>query len=233
MKGNNIAAIILACGLLALGVCIKDGLENGLEKKRVISVKGLAERQVMANKVTWPIAYEELGNDLQELYSRVNEHNKGIVEFLSKGGVKQADITVNAPSVTDFKANEYSENRTSFRYKVSSCVTVSSKDVKNVRKLIMRQSELMKIGIAVTTGDYENPVEYEFTGLNLIKPQMIEEATKNARQAAEKFASDSDSKIGKICKASQGQFSIDDRDSHTPHIKNIRVVPSIDYYLKD
>lgn len=233
MRNLTIPAIILALGLFLAGVCVQNGLENGLEKKRIVSVKGLAEKQVKANKVTWPIAYQELGNDLQELYSRVSERNKAIVGFLTKGGVGSADITVNAPNVTDFNANQYSENHTGFRYKVSSCVTVSSADVDKVRSLIMRQSELMTMGIAVTTGDYENRVEYEYTDLNKIKPQMIEEATKNAREAAEKFASDSQSKLGKISRASQGQFSIEDRDSNTPHIKNIRVVSSIDYYLND
>ena len=80
---------------------------------------------------------------------------------------------------------------------------------------------------------WEYKTEYSFTKLNDIKPEMIEEATKNAREAAEKFAQDSDSKLGKIKKASQGQFSISDRDSNTPYIKSVRVVSSIDYFLND
>jgi hypothetical protein len=62
---------------------------------------------------------------------------------------------------------------------------------------------------------------------------MIEEATRNARESARKFADDSDSKLGKIRRASQGQFSIEDRDASTPHIKKVRVVSTIDYYLAD
>jgi len=233
MKNLTTPAIILALGIFFAGYFVKNGLENGLEKKRTVSVKGLAEREVKANKVTWPLAYQELGNDLQELYSRVNRNNAAIVKFLNSNGISSADITQNAPVVTDFNANQYAENRSGYRYNVKSCVTVSSQEVDKVRKLILRQSELMAMGIAISTGDYEHNVTYEYTDLNKIKPQMIEEATKNAREAAEKFASDSDSKLGKISRASQGQFSIDDRDSNTPHIKNVRVVSSIEYYLKD
>lgn len=233
MKNHLIASIVLAIGLIVMGLCIQCGLENGLEKKRTVSVKGLAEKEVKANKVTWPLAYQELGNDLQELYSRVNKNNATIVKFLTSNGISSNDITQSAPVVTDFNANQYAENRSGYRYNVKSCVTVSSSEVDKVRKLILRQSELMAMGIAITTGDYEHNVTYEYTDLNKVKPQMIEEATKNAREAAEKFASDSHSKLGKISHASQGQFSIEDRDSNTPYIKNIRVVSSIEYYLKD
>ena len=84
------------------------------------------------------------------------------------------------------------------------------------------------------TGDeYTSATEYLFTGLNEIKPEMVEEATRNAREVALKFARDSDSKLGKIRSARQGQFSISDRDKNTPHIKRVRVVSTIEYYLAD
>lgn len=102
-----------------------------------------------------------------------------------------------------------------------------------MRKLISEQGELLKRGIAITGGDYRYNVSYEYTSLNKIKPGMIEEATKNAREAAEKFAKDSESKLGKIRHANQGQFSISDRDANTPYIKKVRVVTTVEYSLKD
>ena len=102
-----------------------------------------------------------------------------------------------------------------------------------MRGLIAEQGELLQKGIAVTGGDYRYNVQYEYTGLNKIKPQMIEEATKNAREAAEKFAKDSESELGKIKSASQGQFSITDRDANTPYIKKVRVVTTVNYSLED
>ena len=102
-----------------------------------------------------------------------------------------------------------------------------------VRNLINEQSELLTQGVAITSGDYRYAVSYDYTGLNDIKPEMIEEATKNARAAAEKFAKDSDSRLGGIQRASQGQFSIENRDPNTPYIKRVRVVTTIDYALED
>ena len=101
-----------------------------------------------------------------------------------------------------------------------------------VLALMSRQAELLKKGVITGGNNWENPVEFKYEGLNAIKPQMIEEATKNAREAAEKFAKDSDSRLGKIKTANQGTFTIENRDSNTPYIKKIRVVTSVTYYLK-
>lgn len=116
---------------------------------------------------------------------------------------------------------------------MTTVVVVTSTQVEKVRDLIKRQTELLKEGIAVVAGDYSFQTTYEYTDLNNVKPAMIAEATKNAREAAKKFADDSQSKLGKIKNASQGQFSIEDRDQYTPYIKRIRVVSTIDYFLKD
>ena len=115
----------------------------------------------------------------------------------------------------------------------STVITVTSEKVNLVRNLISEQSELLKQGIAITGGDYRYNIQYDYTSLNDIKPQMIEEATKNAREAAQKFAKDSESELGKIKRANQGQFSIENRDVNTPYIKRIRVVSTIDYSLED
>ena len=111
-------------------------------------------------------------------------------------------------------------------------VTVCTDKVDEIIALQSRQGELLQRGIA-TAASWEYQTVYSFTKLNEIKPAMIETATKNARETAEKFAADSDSKLGKIKRATQGQFSITDRDSNTPYMKNVRVVTSVDYYLKD
>ena len=116
---------------------------------------------------------------------------------------------------------------------MTTVITVTSDKVDLVRGLISEQGELLKRGVAITGGDYRYNIVYEYTDLNRIKPQMIEEATKNARQAGEKFAKDSDSELGKIRTANQGQFSITVRYANTPYIKKVRVVTTIDYSLED
>ena len=119
------------------------------------------------------------------------------------------------------------------RYSITSVVTVSSDQVDKVRGLILRQGDLLSMGIPVQAQDYSNSISYDFTGLNDIKPEMIAEATRNAREAAKKFSDDSDSELGKIKSARQGQFTIEDRDAYTPYIKTVRVVTSLTYFLED
>ena len=145
---------------------------------------------------------------------------------------KKEEISIAPPEVIDMQAERYVDRNVAYRYNATSVITVTSKNVDRVRKLMSGQAELLKQGIAITGGDYKYNVSYEFTGLNEVKPKMIEEATKNARAAAEKFAKDSDSELGKIRNASQGQFSISDRDAYTPYIKSVRVVTTVNYYLK-
>lgn len=233
MKNWKIEAIIIALGLLLIGEGIRTGLGRVSPNTRTVTVKGLAEREVPANKVIWPLVYKFLENDMSNIYERTNSMNKTIIAFLKENGIADTEITVNAPEIIDLNAERYSENRTGYRYNVTSVITVASNKVELVRELINRQGDLLKKGIAPVSGDYRYNVVYEYTDLNSIKPEMIKEATKNARAAAEQFAEDSDSELGKIKKASQGQFSISDRDSNTPYIKNIRVVTTVDYFLED
>ena len=234
MKNLKLEAIIIAIGFLLLGYFVNNGLKTLAEKDRTVNVKGLAEMEVPANKVIWPLMYKNLGNDLSSLYSDIKQSNQTILDFLKEKGIKENEISVNAPEIIDLKAERYgNSNESPYRYNVTSVITVTSDKVDLVRNLISEQGELLKRGIAITSGDYRYNVQYDFTGLNDIKPQMIEEATKNARQAAEKFAKDSESELGKIRFANQGQFSINDRDANTPYIKKIRVVTSITYSLKD
>lgn len=233
MSNWKIEAALLAIGLIILGTQIQKGINNFVEKDRIVTVKGLAEMEVPANKVTWPLMYKEVGNDLTVLYNRINATNIAIVDFLKKKGITEEEISINAPEIIDMQAERYVGENKTYRYNVTTVITVTSAKVDLVRSLISEQSELLKQGIAITGGDYRYQIQYDYTSLNEIKPKMIEEATKNAREAALKFAKDSDSELGKIRRASQGQFSIDNRDANTPYIKRIRVVTTIDYLLED
>ena len=227
-------AWILALGMMCLGECVRDGATTVGMSDRTVNVKGLAEMEVPANKVTWPLMYKNLGNDLQALYSDIKKSNQTILDFLKEKGITEDEISVNAPEIIDMKAERYSNNDHSpYRYNVTSVITVTSHKVDLVRSLVSEQGELLKRGIAITSGDYRYNVQYDYTSLNDIKPKMIEEATKNARKSAEKFAKDSGSKLEKIRHANQGQFSISDRDANTPYIKKVRVVTSITYSLDD
>lgn len=228
-----IPAALIAVGIVLLGVFIKGGFNSVASNQRVVTVRGLCEREVMANKVTWPIVSKEMGDDLPTIYQNVQSTNNAIVAFLKANGVEQSEIAVNAPQVIDMQADRYNNSPVPYRYNVTSVIVVTSEKVDKINSLIKKQTELLKEGIAIVAGDYNYQTVYEYTALNSIKPAMIAEATKNAREAAKKFADDSDSRLGKIKTASQGQFSIEDRDQYTPYIKKVRVVSTIEYYLKD
>lgn len=224
---------LVGLGLLLLGIQIKMGLTSISDNSRVVGVRGLAEKEVMANKVTWPIVSKEVGNDLSSIYSKIENTTNSIIGFLKSNGLTDEEISVNPPEVIDLQAERYSSRDVPFRYNVTNVIVVTSSQVEKINELIKRQTELLKQGIAIVAGDYQYQISYEYTDLNSIKPEMIAEATKNAREAANKFAEDSESTLGKIKTANQGQFSIENRDQYTPYIKKIRVVSTIVYYLKD
>ena len=226
-------AAILAIGIIALGFCIKSGLEGLAGKDRKVVVKGLAEKEVEADKVTWPILSKEIGNDLPELYQKINITTSTIRKFLLANGVKASEINVNAPVVIDLNAERYGDNRQPYRYNITSIITVTSNNVKLVRNIIARQGDLLQKGVAIVDGGYDNPVKYEYVAFRKMNPKMMEEAIANAEQTAEQFAKNSKSKLDKIMNADQGQFSIEDRDSNTPYIKKVRVVTTVTYSLKD
>ncbi len=233
MKNWIVESIILAVGFVVLGLLLNTGINNFTNRDRVVTVKGLAEMEVAADKVIWPLMYKDIGNDMATLYTNIQSKNKTIVDFLKSNGISADEITVAPPEIIDMEAERYINQAIQYRYNATSVITVTSNDVDKIRKLISEQTELLRQGVAITGGDYRYNTLYEFTGLNSIKPDMIEDATKNAREAAEKFALDSGSKLGKIRNASQGQFSITDRDANTPFIKNVRVVTTVNYYLKN
>ena len=222
-------SIILAIGMVVLGWCIKSGIDNFSNKDRKVTVKGLAEREVEADKVIWSLSTNEMGNDLPTLYENVNMKTGKIKAFLKQNGISEEEVTVNPPTVNDLESNQWSENRKNFRYIINTTLTVSTQKVDLVNKAIFRQAELLKQGVAI---EGSNP-EYEYVSFQQMKPEMMEEAIKNAQKTAEQFAKASDSKLGKIQTAGQGQFEIDDRDQNTPYIKKLRVVTTVTYALDD
>ena len=235
MKKSTVllTSAFIAAAIVVLGFALKAGIDNFSNRDRDVTVRGLCERQVMANKVTWPIVTKEMGNDLVAIYDKIQRNNSAIISFLKSNGIDDTEISVNPPAVTDRLADSYNAENVRVRYNVTNVIVVTSSKVDQVRKLIDRQTDLMKEGVAVVAENYQYQTTYEYTDLNAVKPEMIAEATRNAREAADKFAADSQSRLGKIKTARQGQFTIEDRDQYTPYIKNIRVVTSIDYYLED
>jgi hypothetical protein len=235
--GNNrlAAALVLALGMVAAAWLLADGLIRFKQFERSVEVKGLAEREVPADTAIWPIVFSEADSDLGRLYQTMQSKNAVIIAFLEKQGFKAEEISISSPTINDRQAQDYgnAELANRLRYTGKSAITVYTRQVDGVLRAMPKLGVLGEQGIALSRGDYDTRPRFLFTGLNALKPAMIEEATRNARLAAEKFAKDSDSSLGKIKRASQGQFSIEDRDASTAHIKKVRVVSTVDYFLAD
>ena len=223
-------SIAIVAGLALLGFFVSKGLTSIANQEQYVTVKGLAEREVLANKVVWPLPYKCVSNDMQQLYDEIEKNRNIVLTFLKDGGITDEEIVISAPAVTDRLAQSYIPDNIKFRYQAEAVITVISPQVEKVIELMGKQIELMKDGVIISD-EYSYQTQFEYTALNDIKPAMVEEATRNARAVAQKFAEDSDCKLGNIKQATQGQFSITS-DETTPQIKNIRVVTTVKYALQ-
>lgn len=229
-KKLSIGLYIFA-GLLAIAIALPCAVKNYTDASRNVTVKGLCEREVEADRAIWPIVYKEGGNSLAALSAAVEAKNAVIIGWLREAGFTDEEITVSAPKVENLVANGYMEHR-NYDYVMTAVITVCTGKVKDIIALQQHQFDLIGKGIAIDGNNWEHPAVYEYTSLNSIKTGMIEEALANAREAADKFAHDSGSRLGKINTAVQGQFSIVDRDANTPYIKTVRVVSTVNWALK-
>lgn len=222
----------LFAGLLGAAYLLANSIVDIKQMERTVEVKGLSEREVPADIAIWPISFNMADNDLVNLYQTIEQQNAKVVDFLKARGFTESEITISTPAVVDKLAREYDSSYASrFRYTASSTITVYTSQVDLARESMIKVVDLGREGIAIAGDNYST--QFIYSQLNQIKPEMIEEATRNARQAADKFANDSDSRLGKIKRANQGTFSIENRDSSTAHIKKVRVVSTVEYYLSD
>ena len=226
--------VCIFLGLAVLGYFLADAAIKFKQFDRSVTVKGLSEREVKADIVIWPIEFTVADNNLEQLYQTIDTNTSKIKTFLEKHAIQSEEISFSSPAINDKTAQQYGGGPApQYRYSAVQTVTVYSENIDPVRSVMSSLSELGKQGIVFSGGGYQYQTEYLFTRLNEVKPEMIEEATRKAREVAEKFATDSQSSLGKIKKASQGQFSINARDKNNPHIKKIRVVSTVQYYLSD
>jgi len=226
--GSVLVAAAIAFGMLALGLCIKGGIDNFANKDRKVKVKGLAERQVDADKVTWTMHLQEAGDDLKPIFASLNAKVASLQAFLKEKGIEgKGTVSASSANVDDNMANAWGNNRPLFRYSVSRSVSVTSKDTKFIDELMSKTDELLDRNV-ILSSSYAN---YEYTKFQELKPDMMAEAIGNAEKTAKQFAENSHSKINKIVEAGQGEFSIEEGD--VPYKKNIRVVSTITYSLKD
>lgn len=242
---------------MVLGVCLLLGLVLGgwvlgaqikaiRLADRYVTVKGLVERTVKSDSAIWPVTFKEAGNELPQVFAKSEADKAAVLKFFSEQGIAPQEMMVGQIQVTDKLANEYGgNNQNSPRYVVQQTVTVHSSDVDKIARAGQKTAELVQAGIVVG-GGYGQGISYKFNGLNALKPDMITEATRNARASADRFAADSGSQVGSIRSANQGVFSISAADAgaggeeggggsgaspDSSIMKKVRVVATVDYYL--
>ena len=228
MKNNVISAGCIALGLAIAGLFVFLGLSKNADKDRFVTVKGLSTRTVEADHAIWPLTFAIQGNDLQQLYSERERVSQVIVSLLKSRGFRDSDLQLGNVTVDDNWSNYTYGNRPEYKYTLHASVIVSTDSVQLVVRNNGCASELLNRGIIVNTSEWQ--MEYQYNGLSELKPEMIEEATKNARAVAQKFANDAECDLGSIVRASQGQFSIES-DDYQPWLKHVRVVTTVDYKL--
>lgn len=228
-----LAALLLALGLVGAGWFVAQGLARLKTADRFVTVKGSAERIVDADLVVWPLAHSVGGNDLADVQRRLDANSATIRNFFTAAGFKAAEIVVSPPRLEDRWAYAYGENRPPERFRYSTTVTLRTSDVANALVVLRRSGELVSRGVMLgAEGEAAGP-DFDYTKLNDIKPALIAEATANARRSAEQFAKDSGARIGGIRSANQGVIDIGDRDQGSPQVKKVRVVTTVEYFLKD
>jgi hypothetical protein len=230
MNGLSVAAAaLLALGIAGAGYFLREGIIRHNQTSNV-SVKGLAEREVPASLAIWTISYSATGDQLQDLNARLRESSLAVQDFLKQTGFDAADVALQPPSIRDHHMEVRSKDSEPppQRYSAAQSILVRTTKVDQVKPAVAALSGLMERGVALSGN---NDPRFFFNELNDIKPGMIEEATRNARIAAEQFARDSQTQLGKLRNASQGRFEVDDRDAATPERKTVRVVVEVVYDL--
>jgi len=239
-EGSTFSIALLAVGVAAAGWFVGNGFVRGRTADRYVSVKGVSERDVVADMALWPIRFTSTDDVLARAQQKFDESRQAIVAFLVRNGIEAERAELQSFEVADAMAERYRTESTSSRYIINGTLMVRVDDPALVQKTSQHVGELAQSGVVITSGSgYGVGPTYLFTKLNDSKPQMIAEATASAREAAEQFAKDSGSRLGPIRQASQGVFQILPRD-RAPGVaeesqanKTVRVVTTVEYYLED
>lgn len=239
---SNILTGAVLGGLIAVGLVWSGSYLHSVgkiwqESNRVASVKGVAERELKADMVIWPVYFRVEAKDLASLQEELQKSERLTRAFLKQQGFEDNELNLSPVKINDRNEFGTGEKVIKNRYIGSAAVVVRTSKVDTVGIASRHTGDLVSQGVLLSASLYEGDdsyaAQYQFTKLNDIKPDMIREATANARKAAEQFASDSSSHLGAIKNASQGYFTVEDLDRYTPDIKKVRVVTNIDYTLKD
>jgi uncharacterized protein len=239
MRPHLVPAALLAIAIVLAGVFLGAGFRTGRVADRFVTVKGLSEREVQADLALWPLQIVTTDDDLPAAQGRMAQMIDLTKAFLASEGIPQEQVTIQSFKVTDARANPYQSGSVT-RFIITQTLLVRSEDPALLHAASQRVGNLVDAGVVLTSGQEYGPggPTYLFTRLNDLKPEMLAEATAQARVAAEEFAMASGSRVGKIRRASQGVFQILPRDPAPGQeegnqlFKTVRVVTTVEYLLE-
>ncbi len=230
------AALLLAIGVALAGYFISQTLSNAKVALNTAEVKGLAERKVEADKAYWSIQYTVSGNkqsEIPKLYALSEQDQQKIISLLLESGFAKDEIV---PGVINYLKKEFRDENQKLveeRHYLVGEIEVQTTKVRLVSEVRAKLNRLIAQGLDIKN----NAPAYYFTKLNDIKPDMLMEATRNARLTANEFATNAGVKVGGIRSARQGGFIIRDiGESYgdTKKIdKDVRVVTNVTFFLTD
>lgn len=214
--------IIILATVIASGIFYVSA-KNFSSQGAYIEVRGLSEKVVKSDTAIWSLHFDVKSNDIDSMYRDIESHISDITEFLMQAGFDDAEINV-AP------LNVYQDTYQNaiYRYNANVNMSVYTDKVDLVKETSPKTRQLIKQGVVMTS----NYINFEFSGLNNIKPEMLAEATQKAEEAAQSFVENSGSRVGKIVRANQGVFSINEKDPGSPEYKKVRIVSTLRYLLK-
>lgn len=254
MRLGFFSSIVLALGIIGGGYFLGEGIAHRNDAERITSVKGLSEKEVPASLSIWDLSISAQAGTLDELRNKLSADIKKVSEFLHSQGFEDQEFFIQPPDVKDnYRNADFMANRSRAqkkfellqrgqedssstieaiqailnipRYEANQSIVIRSSKVGKIKPAMASLIQLLGEGIEVSS----SRPQFIYEKLNDIKPEMIAEATRNSRIAAENFAKDSHSRLGGLVRASQGWFNVSDRDAATPEIKVVRVIVDVDY----
>jgi hypothetical protein len=230
----NLFGLCFILGLAIFALIVSRAALSAKRLDEFVTVKGLSEREVPADLAIWPVTFTVADNELTPLLEQIRKSREAVHSFLLAQGFEPGEVSNAPPQIYDQTDTEDSGDKPKkplFRYRANITVLLRSEKIAKLKSAVEACDQLVQQGVVLRGGGDSNQPQFLFNGLNKIKPEMIQEANRNARFAATKFADDSQAHVGAIKHAIQGPFEVNNVDSSSPDRKIVRVVTTVDFYL--
>jgi len=238
MLRTLVFSIALVIAAAVLGYQVKQ-VGGGRE---AISVKGLAEKPIKADRAEWTVGLQVQGATIAEALAKLRKEKPALDKFLADAGFDAAALQESnesaEPNFEEVEGRNGNMRSVQVGHVARQSVTITTTDLARVvaaaRGIVQFQADH-----PVTFG----APQYLVSNLEEVKMSLIGAAMQNAKVRAAEFAKNGDVKVGAMRSASQGAFYIlaagantDVSDWGGTYDKNTidkiaRVVVTVDYRI--